>query len=135
MRGFAPVPSDEPSALGGSDEAPNPAEQLLGAFGNCLAVGYAANATVLGIELRGVTIGLEGDIDLRTFLGLAAGNVLHPRRLGCRFADAADASLEQLRGLHEKVVGSSPVGHTLTRAVPVHIALAPQAERRSAAAS
>src|SRR4051812_41578370 len=54
VRGFDPVPSDEPAGLGGTDTAPNPVEQLLGALGNCLAVGYAANASVAGIELRGV---------------------------------------------------------------------------------
>src|SRR5262245_22548727 len=52
VRGFEPVPSDEPAALGGSDTAPNPVEQLLAALGNCLAVGYAANASVDGISIR-----------------------------------------------------------------------------------
>ncbi len=33
IREFAPVPSDEPAALGGADTAPNPVEQLLGALG------------------------------------------------------------------------------------------------------
>lgn len=41
---FDPIPSDEPAGLGGSDTAPNPVEQVLGALGKCLAVGYAANA-------------------------------------------------------------------------------------------
>src|SRR5580765_6926626 len=74
IRDFTPIPSDEPAALGGTDTAPNPVEQLLAALGNCLAVGYAANASVAGIELRGVTINLDGDIDLKTFLGLADAN-------------------------------------------------------------
>ncbi len=56
IRDFAPLPSDEPAALGGTDTAPNPVEQLLGALGNCLAVGYAANATALGIELKDLRI-------------------------------------------------------------------------------
>ncbi|HSD10275.1 MAG TPA: OsmC family peroxiredoxin, partial [Candidatus Binatia bacterium] len=42
-RDLGPSLSDEPSALGGSNTAPNPVEQLLAALGNCLAVGYAAN--------------------------------------------------------------------------------------------
>lgn len=45
IRDFAPSQSDEPESLGGTDSGPNPVEQLLGALGNCLAVGYAANAT------------------------------------------------------------------------------------------
>ncbi|CAN5852613.1 hypothetical protein BH23ACT5_BH23ACT5_00020 [soil metagenome] len=35
-----PIHSDEPTGLGGTATAPNPVEQLLGALGNCLAVGW-----------------------------------------------------------------------------------------------
>ena len=70
VREFSPVPSDEPEALGGTDTAANPVEQLLGALGNCLAVGYAANATTAGVQIDGLTIDVEGDLNLKTFLGL-----------------------------------------------------------------
>ncbi len=124
VRDFDPVPSDEPAALGGTDSAPNPVEQLLGALGNCLAVGYAANASVAGIELRGVTINLEGDIDLKTFLGLADANAGYEAIRVSVDLDAPEASPEQLRELHDKVVGTSPVGHTLSRPVSLKIELA-----------
>lgn len=123
IRDFAPVPSDEPAGLGGDDSAPNPVEQLLAALGNCLAVGYAANASVQGIELRSATIKLEGDLDLHTFLGLADGNAGYEAIRVAVDLDA-DATPEQLAALHAKVVGTSPVGHTLSRAVPVQIELA-----------
>jgi hypothetical protein len=71
VRDFEPMSSDEPGALGGTDTGPNPVEQVLAALGNCLAVGYAANATAMGIEIRDLSIDLEGDLDLHTFLGLA----------------------------------------------------------------
>ena len=74
VRGHAPIASDEPAGLGGTDRAPNPVEQLLGSLGNCLAVGYAANASVAGITIRDLRIDLDGDIDLHTFLGLADGH-------------------------------------------------------------
>ncbi len=45
-------------------------EQLLGALGNCLAVGYAANATGAGITINDLSVDLQGDLDLHTFLGL-----------------------------------------------------------------
>src|SRR5580692_12768228 len=74
VRAFPPAASDEPSGLGGSDTAPNPVEQLLSALGNCLAVGYAANASAAGITIRDLTIAVDGDIDLRSFLGLTPGH-------------------------------------------------------------
>jgi uncharacterized OsmC-like protein len=123
VREFAPLPSDEPLALGGTDGAPNPVEQLLASLGNCLAVGYAANASVAGIELRDVRIELTGDIDLHAFLGLREG---HAGFDGIRVSVHvdADAPREALEALHAKVIGSSPVGHTLSRAVPVDYELA-----------
>jgi uncharacterized OsmC-like protein len=123
VRDFAPIPSDEPRALGGSDTAPNPVEQLLAALGHCLAVGYAANATAEGVEIRDLRIDLEGDLDLRAFLGLREGHAGYEAVRVAVHLDA-DASPQQLQQLHEAVVGTSPVGHTLQAAIPVSIALA-----------
>jgi uncharacterized OsmC-like protein len=122
VREFAPLPSDEPSALGGTDSAPNPVEQLLGSLGNCLAVGYAANASVAGITLRDLRIELSGDVDLHAFLGLREG---HAGFDGIRVSVHvdSDAPKEALQALHAKVIGSSPVGHTLSRAIPLQFDL------------
>ena len=122
-RDFAPIAFDEPPALGGTNTAPNPVEQILGALGSCLIIGYAANASAAGIELKDLRIELEGDLDLHTFLGLEQGNAgfssikatVHIE------SDADDAALD---ALHQKVVTTSPVGHTLTRAVQVAVDLA-----------
>ena len=122
VRNFTPFASDEPAGLGGTDTAPNPVEQLLGALGNCLAVGYAANASAAGIKISELRIALEGDLDLHTFLGLTAGNAGY-EAIRVKVDLTSDASAEQLQALHEKVVNTSPVGHTLRRAVPVQIEL------------
>jgi uncharacterized OsmC-like protein len=123
IRDFAPLLSDEPAGLGGTDTAPNPVEQLLAALGNCLAVGYAANASAAGIKIDDLRIKLKGDLDLHTFLGLAEGNAGY-EAIQVSVDLTSDASAEQLASLHERVVGTSPVGHTLSRAVPVRIELA-----------
>ena len=122
IREFAPIASDEPGALGGTDSGPNPVEQLLAAYGNCLAVGYAANATVAGIELKDLSNELEGDLDLHTFLGLKEGNAGY-ESITVRINIDTDASPEVLQELHDKVSNTSPVGHTLGRAIPVKIEL------------
>jgi len=121
VREFDAVPSDEPSSLGGSDTAANPVEQLLAALGNCLAVGYAANATAAGIAIEKLTIDIEGDINLKTFLGLdPIGNAGYE---GVRVSVdlQSDADTDQLTALHQTVIGTSPVGHTLQRPVPISI--------------
>ena len=123
IRDFEPIVSDEPGALGGTDTGPNPVEQVLAALGNCLAVGYAANATAAGIEIRDLNIELEGDLDLHTFLGLSPQGNAGYDNISVRVRIDSDAPAEDLQALHDKVVGTSPVGHTLARAVPIKFEL------------
>lgn len=122
IRDFGPVASDEPPALGGGDTAPNPVEQLLAALGNCLAVGYAANATAAGIQLNELRIDLDGDLDLRTFLGLADGHAGF-QAITARVTIGADAPADEVEALHRKVVSTSPVGHTLQKPIPISVEL------------
>ena len=123
VRAFDPQPSDEPPALGGGDTAPNPVEQLLAALGNCLAVGYAANATLAGIAIEDLRVDVRGDVDLHAFLGLREGNAGFEGITATVHLET-EAPDDAVALLHEKVVGSSPVGHTLGRAVPVDVRLA-----------
>jgi uncharacterized OsmC-like protein len=122
VRGFAPTPSDEPSAMGGGDSAPNPVEQLLTALGNCLAVGYAANASVAGIAIDKLKIELSGDIDLHAFLGLSDGHAGFDS-ISAKVTLESSAPRDELEALHAKVQASSPVGHTVAKAVPVEFNL------------
>ena len=61
---------DEPPVLLGSNEGPNAVELLLQALGFCYAVGYVYNAAARGIEISELRYEIEGDLDLRTFIGL-----------------------------------------------------------------
>ena len=121
-RDFEPIHSDEPVALGGEDTAPNPVEQVLGAFGNCLAVGYAANATASGIELKSLKVELEGDLDLHAFLGLRDAHAGFDS-IKATVRIESDSPAEAIEELHRKVVATSPVGHTLQQAIPLTVEL------------
>ncbi len=122
-RDFDPIAFDEPPGLGGTNTAPNPVEQLLGALGSCLVIGYAANASVAGIELKDLRIELEGDLDLKTFLGLGDGNAGFST-IGATVHIEADADEAAIEALHQKVVSTSPVGHCLSRSIPLDVSLA-----------
>ncbi len=123
IRDFAPIPSDEPAGLGGTDTAPNPVEQLIAALGNCLAVGYAANASATGIQLSKLEIDLEGDLNLETFLGLNDEGHAGYDHIRAHVTLESDASPEAIEELHRKVIGTSPVGHTLSRAIRLDVDL------------
>lgn len=123
IRDFRPALSDEPTGLGGTDTAPNPVEQLLAALGNCLAVGYAANATARGIAINDLQIRLDGDLNLESFLGVAPGHAgFNDIRATVEIDSTADP--ETLAELHRHVLDTSPVGHTLRSSIPVDVVLA-----------
>lgn len=120
IRQFDPVPCDEPSALGGTDTASNPVEQLLAALGSCLAVGVAANASARGLAIDSLQISVEGDLDLATFLGLAEDHAGFSD-IRAEIELRSSASTEEVDDLLRHVVATSPVGHTLARPIPLTV--------------
>jgi len=64
------IAADEPLELLGENTAPNPQELLMAALNACLSVGYAVNASVMGITIHSLEIETDGELDLRGFLGL-----------------------------------------------------------------
>jgi uncharacterized OsmC-like protein len=62
---------DEPAILAGEDDGANPVEHLLNALAGCITTSMVAHAAVRGIRIQELESELEGDIDLRGFLGLA----------------------------------------------------------------
>ncbi|MEK6692192.1 MAG: OsmC family protein [Nitrospirota bacterium] len=116
---------DEPEMLCGTNTAANPVEMVLQAYGACLTIGYAMNAAVMGIKINDLKIDLEGEIDLPGFLGLEPPEKYHMDKLpGFKTITAkikikADADKKKLQELHNNVVGTSPVGITLSRPVTV----------------
>ena len=117
-RDHAPIHTDEPEKLAGTDTAPNPVELVLAALGSCLTVGYAAAAAGQGIELRSLTVDVTGDLDLRVFLGITEGHAGYGNIEVTTSIDS-DADEQTLRALHDAVVKTSPVGHTLEHPVEV----------------
>ena len=118
-REHASVAVDEPTALGGADTAPNPAELLLGAVGTCLSIGYTLNAAVRGIELEQLDLEVEGDIDLSVFTGLADEGNPGYSNIRIRANIKSDAPADAIEALHEHVVRTSPICSSISRPVNV----------------
>lgn len=121
IRGFT-IGMDEPELLGGSNTGPSMVEVVLGALGCCLTSGYAAEAKRRDINLLGVEVKCEGDLDLRGFLGLADPEQVWPGFSGVRVVVqllAPNASPEELAALHEYVVATCPLRSILRNPVPV----------------
>ncbi len=61
---------DEPAALAGDDVAASPVEYALGALLSCQVVVYRLYAHALGIQVDGIEVLAEGDLDARRLFGI-----------------------------------------------------------------
>jgi uncharacterized OsmC-like protein len=115
---------DEPPVLLGQNAGPNAVEAVLHALASCLAVGFVYNAAAQGIRIDALSFDLEGDLDLRAFLGLS--DAVRPGYEGIRltYRVKADAPREKLEALCDYVQKTSPVLDLLRNPVPVTIAMA-----------
>ena len=110
---------DEPPVLLGSNEGPNAVELLLQALGFCYAVGYVYNAAARGIEISELRYEIEGDLDLRTFIGLDGPRAGFTAIRATSWVKSPNAGKEQLEELCQYVQDTSPVRDCLTNSIPV----------------
>lgn len=110
---------DEPPVLLGSNSGPNAVELLLQALGFCYAVGFVANAAARGIEISRMEYELEGDIDVRPFLGLEGPRPGFTEIRARGIVSSPNATNEQLVELCQYVQDTSPVRDCLANPVPV----------------
>ena len=65
VRDFAPVYTDEPASLGGTNSAPSPLETVLVALVGCDGVIINGVAKAMGFDYAGVDFACESQIDVR----------------------------------------------------------------------
>ncbi len=115
--------ADEPPILAGNDEGANPVEHLLNALAACVTTSMVAHAAVRGIRIDALESELEGDIDLRGFLGLDETVPKGFTDIRVNFKVATDVeNLETLKRLSTY----SPVLNTLTQGANVEIRVEPK---------
>jgi uncharacterized OsmC-like protein len=108
--------ADEPALLAGHDAGANPVEHLLHALASCLTTSMVAHAAVRGIEIEELESELEGDIDLRGFLGLAPDVPRGYTEIRANFR--VKAKPEDLDRIRELAL-FSPVFNTITQSARV----------------
>jgi putative redox protein len=113
------VKVDEPPALGGQDLGANPVEHALIALASCQAITYRFWAAKLGIELDGLEVTAEGDLDVRGFFGFDDG--VRPGFTGVRLqiTPTGPESAERYQELADAVDAHCPVLDLFSHATPV----------------
>ncbi|NLI81925.1 MAG: OsmC family protein [Deltaproteobacteria bacterium] len=115
--------ADEPPVLLGEDGGPNPVEYLLTGLAGCLTSSLVYHAAAKGIEIRKVESRLEGDLDLRGFLGLSPDVKVGYESIRVYFTIDADISREDKEELVRMAKKYSPVFNTVFHATPVSVDL------------
>jgi uncharacterized OsmC-like protein len=112
--------ADEPPILAGQDKGANPVEHLLNALAACLTTTLVYHAAVRGIEIRSIESTLEGDLDLRGFLGLSSDVRPGYQNIRVKFSVDTDAeNLERLKALSKL----SPVFDITTKGTNVDVSI------------
>lgn len=115
--------ADEPPLLAGTDNAANPVEHLLNALASCLTTSMVAHAAVKGIHIKELESEIEGDIDMRGYLGLANDVPKGYKNIRIKFKVKADIEdMEQLKKLAE----FSPVFNTITQSANIQVDVVPK---------
>jgi uncharacterized OsmC-like protein len=115
------IDADEPKLLLGQDQAPNPVEYLLKAITACVTSSMIYHAAAKGIQIDELESRVEGDIDLRGFLGIdpSVRNGFQNIRMSFRIrADVTDEQLQELVALGPTF---SPVFDSVSKGVPVTV--------------
>lgn len=107
----------EPTVLAGQEEGANPVEYLLNALAGCMTTTMVAHSATRGLEVRSVQSKLEGDIDVRGFLGVAPDVDKGYQTIRVTFKVDSDADEQLLK----KLAQMSPVYNTITRPTKIEI--------------
>jgi uncharacterized OsmC-like protein len=114
--------SDEPPVLLGKDQGPNAGEYLLHALAACVTSAMVYHAAARGIAIEEIESSIDGDVDLRGFLGLDKNVRNGFQEIRMNFKIKADVSDEQLQEIGKLGEQYSPVLDSVTRGVPVKVA-------------
>ncbi len=107
--------SGEPPVLLGEDTGPSPVEYLQHALIGCLTSSIVYHAAARGIAVRKLSSEVEGEVDLRGFLGLSDDVPKGYKEIRVKFRVDSDGDAETLR----TCAGFSPVYSMVSKALPV----------------
>lgn len=115
--------ADEPPVLLGENNGANPVEYVLTGLSACLTTSLIAHAAARGIKIDEVESKLEGDLDVRGFLGMSDDVRNGYENIRVKFKVKGDAPQEKLQELVELAQKRSPVFDIVTNSVPVSVEL------------
>jgi uncharacterized OsmC-like protein len=116
---------DEPPSHGGGGAGPNPVQLALASLASCQAITYRFWAARLGIAVDEVRVRVEGDLDVRAFLGFPGAGRAAPAEVRCLVTVTGPETPARYQELARAVDEHCPVLDLFTSPVTVHRELVP----------
>lgn len=113
------IAADEPEALGGKDSALDPVELLLAALTSCISIGIVTQAAKRGIDFDDFEIEVQGDLDLRGYLGLDESVRPGYTNLDYRIRVQTDAPDTVVQEILREAERTSPMFDNIRNGVPI----------------
>lgn len=113
--------ADEHPVLLGRDLGPNAGEYLLHALAACVTSTLIFHAAARGIAIEAVESTVEGDVDLRGFLGTENRVRRGFQNIRMNFEITAELSDDELQDLADLGPRFSPIFDSLTNGVPITV--------------
>ena len=115
---------DQPAAGGGTDTGPTPLELLFASLAGCIGTIGRIVAMQERINLKGMTIKVEGDLDTDGLLGKPIDGRIGFEGMTITVAVDADISDAEKAAFIHKVDRRCPVSENLLNTTPINVKLA-----------
>ena len=112
---------DQPKAMGGTDEGPNPLEVFLASLPGCIAALARIIAMQRKINLRGIQIQVEGDIDKDFLLGLTTEGQAGFKEIRTCVKIDADMNEEEKKSYLKEIEHRCPISDNMANKSSIEV--------------
>lgn len=124
VRGFA-FAIDEPESMGGTNAGPNPVELVLSSLAGCINVVVHMVAAERNVNIRGLQLTVEGDLDPSRLMGSPTDNRPGFSAIALTAEIDSDATAEEIDEILRIAEARCPVKDNLNNPTPMTLRCAP----------
>lgn len=112
---------DEPPVLGGEDKGANPVEYLLASYAGCINVVAHLTAKELGLELDGLKISVNGNLNPDKLFGVETNDRAGFKSITVDFEPRTTASEAEIEHWIKTVKQRCPINDNLSNPTPIKL--------------
>jgi len=110
------IRSDNPSFMGGGGSLPGPMQYCFYGLASCYTGVFATMASMLGIELKKLTVRVEADVNFEKVFGISDAPIMEEIRV--KLVAVTDAPEEKVKEAEKLAQERCPVVFTLRNIIP-----------------